>query len=258
MGQFFLGDDYEPPTGLKKLMQKRIGDWPLYSFLLAFGQIIAANSYQITLLTGEVGQAASKLYVIASIYLATSVIWWYVFRSFKSLYVLSVPFIFYGLAFLLIGVTPYVPGVSQRGWVQNVATAFYATASSSGSMYFALNFGDEGGVPVKDWVFRSCVIQGTQQIYVVALWYWGSRLTKLTNTGLMDTSPIQNSPIMTAVTIPIAVLLWAVGLIIFMGLPDHYRQTPGKVPSFYGSFIKRKIVLVSLAHPHRPLCSYSY
>lgn len=76
----------------------RIGDWPLYSFFLAFGQIIAANSYQITLLTGEVGQTAEKLYVIASIYLATSIMWWFVFRTFKSIYVLSMPFVFYGSA----------------------------------------------------------------------------------------------------------------------------------------------------------------
>jgi len=96
--QFLLGEDYKPPTGLKKWMQMRIGDWPLYSFFLAFGQIIAANSYQITLLTGEVGQTAEKLYVIASIYLATSVMWWFVFRYFKSIYVLSVPFVFYGFA----------------------------------------------------------------------------------------------------------------------------------------------------------------
>lgn len=34
--QFFLGDDYLPPTGLKKFMQTKIGDWHLYCFLLAF------------------------------------------------------------------------------------------------------------------------------------------------------------------------------------------------------------------------------
>ena len=96
--QFLLGDDYRPPTGLKKWMQMRIGDWPLYSLLLGFGQIIAANSYQITLLTGSVGQTAEKLYVIASIYLVTSIFWWFCFRSLKSVYVLSIPFIFYGAA----------------------------------------------------------------------------------------------------------------------------------------------------------------
>ena len=34
--QFFLGDDYVPPTGLKKVLQMKVGDWHLYSFLLAF------------------------------------------------------------------------------------------------------------------------------------------------------------------------------------------------------------------------------
>ena len=96
--QFLLGEDYKPPTGLKKWMQMRIGDWPVYSFFLAFGQIIAANSYQITLLTGTVGQTAEKLYVIASIYLVTSIMWWLCFRSFKSVYVLSLPFLAYGAA----------------------------------------------------------------------------------------------------------------------------------------------------------------
>ena len=96
--QFLLGEDYQPPTGLKKWMQLRVGDWPLYSLLLAFGQIIAANSYQITLLTGTVGETANKLYAIASIYLVSSIMWWFFFRAFKSVYSLSVPFIFYGLA----------------------------------------------------------------------------------------------------------------------------------------------------------------
>ena len=96
--QFLLGEDYHPPTGLKRWMQMRIGDWPLYSFFLGFGQIIAANSYQITLLTGTVGQTAQKLYVVASIYLVTSIMWWFCFRYLKSIYVLSIPFFFYGLA----------------------------------------------------------------------------------------------------------------------------------------------------------------
>ena len=34
--QFLLAEDYVPPKGLRKLLQARIGDWPLYSFLLAF------------------------------------------------------------------------------------------------------------------------------------------------------------------------------------------------------------------------------
>jgi alpha-1,3-glucan synthase len=256
--QFLLGEDYVPPTGLRKWMQLRIGDWPVYSFFLGFGQIIAANSYQITLLTGEVGETAEKLYVIASIYLVTSIMWWFVFRGFKSVYVLSVPFFFYGLAFAFIGVAHFLPTASGRGWIQNVATAWYATASSSGSVFFALNFGDEGmynvswtlralltsigGAPVKAWVYRACVIQGTQQAYVVALWYWGSYLTKKTADGLVDTNPLTDSWIMTAITLPVAVALWGIGLLIFFGLPNYYRQQPGKVPSFYKSLFRRKII----------------
>ncbi|KLJ13241.1 alpha-1,3-glucan synthase [Blastomyces silverae] len=241
--EFLLGTDYVPPTGLKKWMQLRIGDWPAYSFFLAFGQIIAANSYQITLLTGEVGQSATKLYAIATTYLITSIIWWFIFRWFKSIIPLSLPFFLYGLAFMFIGVAHFAPTEHGVGWIQNIGSALYAAASSSGSIFFALNFGDESGAPVKDWVFRACVIQGTQQIYVVALWYWGSTLTKSIAEGVIEADPIASSWKMTAIAIPIGLFLWSIGLLLFFGLPNYYRQTPGKVPSFYKSLFRRKIVI---------------
>lgn len=34
--QFGLSDEFEVPTGLKRLMLQKIGDWPVYAFLLAF------------------------------------------------------------------------------------------------------------------------------------------------------------------------------------------------------------------------------
>jgi alpha-1,3-glucan synthase len=211
--EFLLGKDYVPPTGLRKWMQLRIGDWPVYSLLLGLGQIIAANSYQITLLTGEVGQTAEKLYGIATTYLITSIVWWFVFRYFKSIVCLSVPWFFYGVAFLLIGLAHFEHDEFTRGWIQNVASGFYATASSSGSIFFALNFGDESGAPVKEWVFRACVIQGTQQAYVIALWYWGSTLTKASSQGLLTAETnIANTWKMTAICVPITVLLWGVVL----------------------------------------------
>jgi hypothetical protein len=246
--EFLLGKDYVPPTGLRKWMQLRIGDWPVYSLLLGLGQIIAANSYQITLLTGEVGQTATKLYGIATTYLITSIMWWFVFRYFKSIVCLSVPWFLYGGAFLLIGFAHFVDNEFSRGWVQNVGSGLYAAASSSGSIFFALNFGDESGAPVKEWVFRACVIQGTQQAYVIALWYWGSTLTKASSAGLLsDDNNIANTWKMTAICVPIAVFLWAVGLLMFFGLPNYYRQSPGKVPSFYRSVFRRKIVLWNFA-----------
>jgi alpha-1,3-glucan synthase len=107
LNEFPLGAGYKPPTGLSRWLLYRIGDWPLYTILLAFGQIIAANSYQITLLIGEVGETALQLYIIATIYAVSSICWWLLFRRAQSLYCLTVPFIFYGLAFLLIGLAPF-------------------------------------------------------------------------------------------------------------------------------------------------------
>ena len=242
--EFLLGKDYVPPSGLRKWMQIKVGDWPIYSLFLALGQIIAANSYQITLLTGEVGETAEKLYGIATTYAITSICWWFVYRYFKSVVCLSTPWFFYGIAFLLIGSAHWVDDSFNRGWVQNIGSGCYAAASSSGSIFFASNFGDEGGAPVKTWIFRACVIQGIQQAYVIALWYWGSTLSKANSQGLLtDTNSISNSWKMTAICYPIAVFLFLIGLLLIFGLPDYYRQKPGKVPSFYKSLFRRKIVL---------------
>uniref|UniRef100_A0A093V713 alpha-1,3-glucan synthase n=1 Tax=Talaromyces marneffei PM1 TaxID=1077442 RepID=A0A093V713_TALMA len=239
-----LPEGYVPPSGLKRFMLCRIGDWPIYSILLSFGQIIAANSYQITLLNGEVGEPAEKLYLIATIYLIFSIVWWIVFRSFRSIFVLSVPFLLYGLAFAFIGISPFVTVSTSRWWIQNVATGLYSAASSSGSIYFALNFGDEGNTSVGSWVYRACIIQGTQQIYVSFLWYWGSRLAAESQAGVTRNSLADSHPILlTGVGLGIAFIMWIVGTVIFLGLPDYYAQSPGKVPAFYKSLPRRKIVL---------------
>jgi len=240
--EFELGTDYVPPKGLKKIIQYKIRDWPMYSFFIALGQILSANSYQITLLSGEIGQTASRLYTIASIYLAASIIWWMLFRSMQSRYVITLPFVCYGLAFFILGMAPYGNSIASRGWIQNVATGLYAFASGSGSLFFALNFGSEGGTAAHTWVFRACMIQGTQQIYVTVLWYWGSHLSALSASG-RNPGGFATNPYATAATAPIAILLALIGGSLYLGLPDFYRQSPGRVPFFYQSLRRRKIIL---------------
>jgi alpha-1,3-glucan synthase len=142
--EFLLGDNYKRESFLKRWMLTRIGDWPIYSLLLALGQIIAANSYQITLLTGGQGETNEKLYIVGGVYIITSCMWWLLFRSVKSVYVLSIPFLFYGLAFLFVGILQFLPAGVSQDTMRNAATGMYVTASSSGSLFFALNFGDEG------------------------------------------------------------------------------------------------------------------
>lgn len=239
MDQFLLPENYQAPTGLRRLMATKIGDWPVYSFLIALGQIIAANSYQITLLTGQVGQPASELYTIACIYLGASLVWWFVFRRFAALYTLSLPWFFYGCAFFLLGMAPFGSDEHARAWIQYTATGFYSFASASGSFFFSQNFGSTGSVPVKTWGFRACMIQGTQQLYLVALWFWGDKNTALTDAG----KSVNYGWRMTAAGVPIAVFLWAIGLVLFFGLPIYYRQKPGGVPSFYTAVLRRKIIV---------------
>lgn len=142
--EFLLGANYQRPTLVKRWLQTRIGDWPIYSLLLGLGQIMSVNSYQVTLLTGGQGQAPEKVYIIGGIFMAATCAWWVVFRSLKSAYVLSLPWLFYGLAFILVGAAPFVSKGGGRDWVRNVAVGMYTFASASGSMFFALNFGDEG------------------------------------------------------------------------------------------------------------------
>lgn len=238
MSQFLLPENYQAPTGLRRILSIKFGDWPVYSFLLALGQILAANSYQITLLTGQQGQTAGQLYAIACIYLASSLIWWYLFRRLPLKYVMCLPWLFYGLAFFLLAWAPFGSAFSRK-WVQNVATGCYAVASSSGSLFFAQNFGSTGSAPVREWAFRACSIQGTQQIYVIALWFWGTSLTRAASAGKSSNLGYD----LTAIGLPISIFLWAIGIVLWLGLPEFYRQKPGAVPSFYSAAFRRKIIV---------------
>jgi alpha-1,3-glucan synthase len=236
--EFHLNPAYKPPRGLRKWLQYRIGDWPLYTILLALGQIMGANSYQITLLSGPKGQDAEKFYIISGVYLASSIIFWLSYRLLKSVHILSIPFIVYGFSLLLLGISPFFStfGVVVSD-LQYAATVLYTVASASGSLYFALNFGDEGGSPVKSWVFRACVIQGTQQVYNCALWFWGSRLS--TSSSVDPVSKTIGTPVLLACSL----ILFLIGGALYIGLPSYYRQTPGKLPSFYASLFRRRIVI---------------
>ncbi|KAF2402249.1 hypothetical protein EJ06DRAFT_520290 [Trichodelitschia bisporula] len=198
-------------------------------------------NYQITLLAGEIGQKANVPYTIASVYAVTSILWWFLFRMCKSVYILSPPFAFYGLAFLMLAVAPLASSMAGRGAAQHAASAFYAVASSGGKFYFALNIGGEGGSPIKEWLLRAAIVQGIQQIYVSSLWYWGTALTKMSSSEIglhAGTSPGELIG-----CICLALGMWAIGGLIYAGLPPYYRQSPGSIPSFYTSIVRRRVVL---------------
>ena len=238
-----IPESHVPPRGLRKWIQIRIGDWPVYAFFLVLGQIIAANSYQIILLTGQVGQDAGQVYTISSVYAISSIFWWFLFRRMGSRACLSLPFFFYGLAFFFIGLGRYAPTGTPRSWLNHVASGAYGVGSASGTFFFVLNFGDEGGAQVRSWVFRACVVQGTQQIYVAVLWFWGYHVNRTSASGMPSAARnFSNSPGMTAIGVPVAIGLWLIGVLLWTCLPNYYRQVPGVVPDFYRSIFRRKII----------------
>jgi alpha-1,3-glucan synthase len=147
--------------------------------------------------------------------------------------------------------------------MQNVATGLYAAASSSGAVSFAFNFGDEGtwkkgakqgefhsaqltrftgGSPITVWIYRMSVIQGLQQVYSLGLWYWGSLIATASSEGQIGKYSLATSPFLLAICLPIALLLWAIGIILFLGLPDYYKEAPGAIPTLWRSLIKRKTI----------------
>ena len=65
--QYLLNDDYKPPTRIKKLLLRRIGEWPLYSFLLAFvsSTLCSPNDLRLILTTRV---KSSRRILIKSLY----------------------------------------------------------------------------------------------------------------------------------------------------------------------------------------------
>lgn len=114
--------------------------------------MLGATSFQITLLSGQNWQNNLQLYVLGAVFLVASAVWYTLFRLKPSVYVLSFPWIFYGLAFFLIGL-PALSSAFQdsRNLLANFATWSYAVASAAAFLYFGLNFGEEAVNPVSSY-----------------------------------------------------------------------------------------------------------
>lgn len=54
------------------------------------------------------------------------------------------------------------------------------------------------------WIFRACIVQGLQQAYVIALWYWGSSMSTASSEGVSTTTTgVAGSWKMTYVSSPV-------------------------------------------------------
>ncbi|KAI0306448.1 modular protein with glycoside hydrolase family 13 and glycosyltransferase family 5 domains [Multifurca ochricompacta] len=228
-------------SGLQIAMAREIGGWPLYTIVIALGQVLSATSFQITLLSGQSSQDNLQLYVLGGVFLAASAVWYPVFRLKPSIWVLSAPWIFFGLAFFLIG----LPSLTQslhpaHKALSSVATWCYAVASAAAFIFFGLNFGEEAGAATEIWMLRACIVQGSQQIWVAALWYWGYQFQGVQQGYLPPWWIV-------LIVWPLAAISFLFAYLMLYGLPEYYRQTPPKVPNFLKTLFRRKLVLWFLA-----------
>lgn len=106
-----------------------------------------------------------------------------------------------------------------------------------------------GGAPLRSWIYRATLIQGTQQLFISFLWYWGSWMASLNQTGSQQFSlAVTNPNALLGIGLGLACFLWLLGTLVFFGLPSYYRQAPGQVPTFYLSLFRRRIILVRLVY----------
>lgn len=106
--------------------------------------MLAANSYQITLLTGQNYQDNLQLYVLGGVFLASSFVWAALFWWKPSVYVLSAPWLFFGIAFFLIAIPSLSPSLANTHTIiSDFATWSYAISSAAAFVFFGLNFGEE-------------------------------------------------------------------------------------------------------------------
>jgi alpha-1,3-glucan synthase len=129
---------------LQITMAREIAGWPLHTIIIALGQVLGATSFQITLLAGAASQNNLHLCILGGIFLVASAVWYPMFRRKPAVWVLSAPWLFFALAFFLIG----LPSLAQplhpaHQILSNVATWCYAVASAAAFLFFGLNFGEE-------------------------------------------------------------------------------------------------------------------
>ncbi|KAI9613259.1 hypothetical protein KEM48_003893 [Puccinia striiformis f. sp. tritici PST-130] len=213
-------------------LQKRVFGWPIYTILLAAGQVLGATSFQLSLLSGTSSNGSFDFYVIGAVNILGSISWYWLSRRKPATWSLSMPWIFFGLAFVFIGLPSLSENLKQyfrRHPLAVAASGFYSFASSAGFLFFSSNFGEEAG--------------GTTDAWVGALWYWGYKLQNVDpmNAALAPPGWIN------AITLTLGAGCFFIAYILFTGLPKYYRNVPGTVPNFTRALFRRKLVLWYLA-----------
>lgn len=136
--------------------------------------------------------------------------------------------VFFGIGFTLIGVpslTDRLSVYSTRHAITLAAECSYSFASAAGFLFFSVNFGEEAGAPTSVWVMRACLVQGVQQIWVSALWYFAFRLQGADPAAQTSLLPAWSN----AITMSLGAISFGIGYILFKGLVRSSPPAPDSV-----------------------------
>ena len=110
------------------------------------------------------------------------------------------------------------------GWVSvllsSAATWAYAITSAAAFCFFGLNFGEEAGAATEVWMLRACIVRGSQQVWVAALWYWGYRLDGVGSDNLAPWWIV-------LIVWPLAAMSFLFCYLMLYGLPGKWQSSCG-------------------------------
>lgn len=217
----------------------RIRTWPVYTILLALGQLFSATAFQIVLLTGSWTINSFDFNIIGVFFILGTVFFWTMYRMAPAFYSLTIPFLFFAVSMIFVAIP--VVGVPLL-WTKKISVWFYAFGSGAGSLFFALNFGEEAGVQMSDWIFRAGLVEGVRQLWTVVLWFWSQTFASDAQTeGVIASTP----PSAALISISLIMMLVMIFLFVtlFFGLPKCYHHAPPQIPGFYRSLLFRKLAI---------------
>ena len=216
-----------------KFVQKGSKDWPLYTLILAFGQLLGFSSIQLILLDSREQQLSTNTFATGSVFILGTLVWWALYRSFPSRHVLYIPFIIYSAAFVLFFTSSLsVVSLHVSWWADRFALWLYTFASSSGCFYFTLNFGEECGSSSQKAIFRASVVEGIRQLWIAGIWLWSKPVpANRDHLGLLIGSGL------------LAALCGLSAFLLFFGLPECYRTMSPSIPNYWKAMIGRNLVL---------------
>ncbi|KAJ3045031.1 Cell wall alpha-1,3-glucan synthase ags1 [Rhizophlyctis rosea] len=217
----------------------KLYSWPVYTIIFAIAQLFAINSFQMVILTGGPQYGDLDFNILGGVFMLGTLFWWRVFRVAPALYVLTWPLVVYAVALFISGLQ-IVPHPMGTYWTSRVGLWMYLFASSAGFFFLFLNFAEEAGAEMVDWMRRGAIVEGARMLISLLLWYAAS------GDG-WSLSADRFRPILVGISFVLSALMFVCAYIVSQCLPAYYRQLPATIPALFTVLSRRKLVIWFIA-----------